>query len=401
MARQYQPRRFFRDVPNKLLEEYFGQRDLFPDLDFTQLTETKVELIYKSWLNLPPDQAKAVEKDFREIDFLANEGGIKAIIDEAGSDGEELGEELSQMSSFHEMAFWTFLNRPDYWTGALLYHHADTIARSYWRKRKNVPKVPIAGDVESIQRLEKAISAYFHQKEGRGKNCKVECYRRNNLEYFFAYPEDYARANIEWVEDEFQRRPHHPAFEVIFIYSQNDGTLDIYLAGSKEPVPDLQRIFAEIILQVELGPDKKDEQVYDLDPLKSRDFQFVYDPSEGIEDVLIRKLRLSSATIKNKRITLEAEPTFNRGAVYDLLDKLGTSIEVSQFHVTQVEIKVLLTPNSPSERGKTRSFHITHPNYCSLTKDDRDFLIRRMLAASGLEPREPVTAPEKAAPYAA
>lgn len=109
------------------------------------------------------------------------------------------------------------MNRPDYWTGAVLFHHADTIAQSYWRKRKNVPNVPIAGDEESIQRLEKAISAYFHQKEGRGKNCQVECYRRNDLEYFFAYPEDYARSNIEWVDDEFYRRPHHPAFEVIFI----------------------------------------------------------------------------------------------------------------------------------------------------------------------------------------
>src|ERR1700731_581148 len=31
-----------------------------------------------------------------------------------------------------------------------------------------------------------------------------------NLDYFFAYPEDYAQASVEWVGKEFKRRPHHP-----------------------------------------------------------------------------------------------------------------------------------------------------------------------------------------------
>jgi hypothetical protein len=38
---------------------------------------------------------------------------------------------------------------------------------------------------------------YFHE-EGRGNNCKVDCYKRGKLNYFFAYPEDYAEASIEW-----------------------------------------------------------------------------------------------------------------------------------------------------------------------------------------------------------
>ena len=61
----------------------------------------------------------------------------------------------------------------------------------------------------------------------------------------------------------FQTRPRHPAFEIIFVYSQKDGTLDIYLSGDRKPVPDLQAIFADTILKAELGPDEKDERVYD------------------------------------------------------------------------------------------------------------------------------------------
>ena len=53
------------------------------------------------------------------------------------------------------------------------------------------------------------------------------------------------------------------------------GTLDIYLTGDRKPVPDLQAIFADTILKAERGPDEKDERVYDLNPLRSRQFQFV------------------------------------------------------------------------------------------------------------------------------
>jgi hypothetical protein len=187
---------------------------------------------------------------------------------------------------------------------------------------------------------------------------------------------------------------------VIFVYSQNDGTLDIYLSGDKKPVPDLQKLFAESILKDSLGPDKKDEQVYDLNPLKKRDFQFVYDPAEGIENVLVRKLRLSSAFGKKERIILEAESTYTSHATYDLLDKLSTAINVSQYNITQVGLKVFFAPSKPSERSKSHSFDITYPNSCSLSQDGRDLIVRKMLAASGLEPREASAATDHLAPDA-
>jgi hypothetical protein len=137
---------------------------------------------------------------------------------------------------------------------------------------KNLPRKPARVNAGSIRQLERRLSNYFHRMQGRGENCKVECYRRNDLDYLFAYPEDYAQASVEWVRGEFNRRPRHPAFEIIFVYSQKDGTLDIYLTGDRKPVPDLQVIFADTILKAELGPDEKDERVYDLNPMRSREF---------------------------------------------------------------------------------------------------------------------------------
>jgi hypothetical protein len=91
-------------------------------------------------------------------------------------------------------------------------------------------------------------------------------------------------------------------------------------------VPDLQAIFADTILKSELGPDEKDERVYDLNPVRSRQFQFVYGPESGIIDVAVKKLRLTVYGKMKKRIVLEADPTYNKHAVFDLLDNADALI---------------------------------------------------------------------------
>ncbi len=164
----------------------------------------------------------------------------------------------------------TFLDHRHFWKGATLFYHADTLP--YWRKRKNLPHVPPAVDDASLYELAALIRTYFHRTEGRGKNCVVEPFRRGALDYFFAYPED---------------------------YSQQEGSLDLNFRGSRKAVEPLQGVFATAILKLhELPPDPKDERVYDLNPLRQQGFEFVYNPGSGIQDVAVKKLRLSSKVRK-------------------------------------------------------------------------------------------------------
>jgi hypothetical protein len=160
-----------------------------------------------------------MEQDFQDIDELATEGGSKAILDEARWHGEDLAEQFDSLTGFHEHAFWTFVERPKYWQGALAFHHADTVPVSYWRKRKNVPRKPASVDALSIRQLEQNLSNYFHKMQGRGENCKVDCYNRNDLDYFLPTRKTTRRrASVEWVGKEFERRPHHPAFEIVGLH---------------------------------------------------------------------------------------------------------------------------------------------------------------------------------------
>lgn len=391
MARHYTTKDFFRQMPNALLARYFRGRMLFGDLDFSAMKEGKPDELFAAWLALPEAQRNVMDAEFRGIFDMSCEKGFRAIIDEAEFQLDEVEftawvEKLSALPSHYERAMLVFLDHNACWKGATLFYHADTL--SYWRKRKNLPHQPAAVDNASIQELGGRIRTYFHHTEGRGNNCVVESFRRGELEYFFAYPEDYSQQSTEWVNGEFAHRPHNPAFEVIFVYSEKEGSLDLHFRGSYKAIEPLQSMFATSILKLdELPPYAKDARVYDLAPLLQKSFDFVPAVGSGIEKVTVKKLRLSSRAKKGDRITLEADTTENPDAVYALLEQIGKTLPMNLYSITQVELvaSVVVDADKPAKLVK---FHITHPNSCSLKYDELDLKLRAMLEASGIEPKE-------------
>ncbi len=385
MSQQYSPRSFLRQVPNELLARYFHGRGLLLDVDFGRLGETEVEPIYLAWEALPEDERARVESDFQETHALACESGVKVILECGRASGEDLEPLLSGLEGFHHKAFWAFLERPEVFEAASRFCHVDSLYARYWRKRRGVPRVEPRVDAASLGEFEAAVSAYYRQKEGRGHSCRAEVYDRGDRKYFFVYPEDYATTVIEYRAGQFARRALRPAFELIFVYSREEGSLDVYAEGPKGTVQDLQRIFARTVLGVELGPELKAEKVYELNGFKDRNFQFVYEPADGIEGIRVKKLRLSVLG-GQKRITLEADPDKNPHAVYDLMDEaLRTdNIPLSIVNVTQVTLRFYFAPGGKRGRN-TLTFDITYPNSCPLKYEGRHLVARRVLVASGID----------------
>jgi hypothetical protein len=394
MAGQYSTRNFLRQMPNALLARYFNERGLFGNMDFTAMKEGKPDELFAAWLALPDKQRNAMDAEFRDIFEMSCEKGFQAIIDEANWHMQEppdalqtFIEKMSALSNHYERAMITFLDHNNFWRGATLFYHADTLP--YWRKRKNLHQRKAAVDGASLQQLAALIRNYFHHTEGRGNNCVVEPFRRGGLDYFFAYPEDYSQQSIEWINGEFDRRPHNPAFEVIYVYSQKEGSLDLNFHGSYKAIEPLQGMFATAILKIdELPPDPKDERIYDLAPLLRRGFDFTYNVGSGIEGVAVKKLRLSSLIKKGDRITLEADTSRYSDAIYDLLDKIGKAVPLSMYNLTQVELSALVVVDS-NKPAKRITIRITYPNSCSLKYDELGLKLRDMLEASGIEPKEP------------
>jgi hypothetical protein len=395
MTRHYSTKDFFRQMPNVLLKRFFQGHSVFDTLDFSALSETKPDVFFDLWLKLPEGQRNTMEAEFRDIFEMSCEKGFRAILDEAlwhlSPEADPLAystfvDKLAALANHFERVMVTFLDHQQFWKGATRFHHADSLP--YWRKRKHLGHLAAAVDPGSIQALANLIRNYFHQTEGRGNNCVVEPFRRGELDYFFAYPEDYSQQSIEWVDGAFDCRPHNPAFEVIFVYSQAEGSLDLNFRGSYKAIEPLQSMFCNAILKLqELPPDPKDQRVYELAPLMQKSFDFNYDLGSGIEKVTVKKLRLSSRSKKGERIALEADTSENVNAVYDLLDKVNGALPMHLYYITQVELAVSVAEGD--KPAKVVTVRITHPNSCSLKYDELDLKLRDMLSASGIEPREP------------
>jgi hypothetical protein len=406
MTRHYTTRDFFRQMPNRLLARYFAAHGILAGLDFAALSETRTEPLFAAWLELPEGQRNAMDAELLEISEMSSEKGFRAILDEAEwqlreapEAHTELVEKLAALVNHYERAMVTFLDHSQFWRGATYFFHADNL--SYWRKRKGFPHQPASVHEDGRQALADSIRNYFHRTEGRGTNCVVETFRRGERDYFFAYPEDYSQQSVEWVNGEFARRPHTPAFEVIYVYSQTDGTLDLNFRGSYKAVEPLQGMFATAILNLPVLPtDPEDERVYDLNPLRERGFQFVYDEASGIERVALKKIRLSSKVVRGDRITLEVDAAARADAIYGLLDRVSAPLRLRTYNVTQVELAALVATKQ-GEKPKSVTVRITHPNSCSLKYDDVGLRLHDMLVASGIEPREPTESTELAEAEAA
>lgn len=392
MARHYSTKEFFRQMPYALLARYFHGRGLFDSLDFSAMKEGKPDELFGAWMYLPEGRRNEMDAEFLDIFEMSCEKGFRAIIDEAPYQLRDTPEAiqpfietLSALPNHYERAMVTYLDHNNFWKGATRFYHADTLP--YWRKRKNLSHQPAEVDDVSIRQLAELIRNYFYHTDGRGNHCVVEPFRRGELDYFFAYPEDYSQQSIEWVDGEFGRRPHNPAFEVIYVYSKKEGSLDLNFRGSHKAIEPLQGMFATAILKLpELPPDPKDVRVYDLAPLSQKSFDFTFAVGSGIEKVTVKKLRLSSRVKKGDRITLEADTTENPDAVYALLEQIGKSLPLKMYNITQVELAASIVVDA-DKPAKLVTFRITHPNSCSLKYDELDLKLRDMLEASGIEPK--------------
>ncbi|MDF1817523.1 MAG: hypothetical protein P1U54_02695 [Immundisolibacteraceae bacterium] len=384
MAAQYSNRHFFRKTPNQYLARFFEVKGVGLDVDFSELKENDADALQTALNKLTASQTADIEAEFQDVNALACEGGITALVDEAGFHNDDAFiEEIAAIEGFHAKAMWAFLNMSKYWRGAAMFLHADNVSPSYWKKRNDLPSLPPQVEDEDILALAKAISGYFFHKEGRGKNCTVEPYRRNQKEYFFAYPEDFAQSAVEWVGDTLKSQAHHPAFEIIFVYCEAEGSLDIYAPKNSKAIADLQVMFAKHILKLEtLAKGVIDTRVYELAPVVDEDFKFKIEPASGIASVLTTKLRVTLKHDKKQRITIEANAHKAPNAVYTLLE----SLKLPAYYVSQVTLRVTFDAVG-NKRAKTRTVNITHPNSCALNHDGNDLKIRQMLAQSGLEPK--------------
>jgi hypothetical protein len=383
--KEYSPKTFLRQTPNKTLKEYFARKDLLRDIDFDKLGETEIDTIAQAMEALPEKQRNNIEAELRQINEMACEKGILVLIEEAGSVFHEIDllPIFEPMKNHYEKAFWVFLNQPLIFGIASDLAYMDSIGS--WSSRKVGAGLTPAVEEKDKRNLADSVSE-FYKKQGRGQRCHVDNYLRQQPERhcYFVYPEDYATTELGFDDEgKFYHRLRKPAFEVIFVYRPESGILEVSAKGGKKVVEALQEIFCKTILGLD-GLPKLDKRHFDLSKLSDKTLKFVTEPADGIEKVILRMLRLDLPPIGNRRITLEASPSEDAQPVYTLIEKAlnKSNISLDKAVISRAKIQIDFAGRD-GKKGKSRTFEISSPNRCTLKDDPLDQIAKKYLEKWG------------------
>jgi hypothetical protein len=393
VAGQYSLKSFLRAAPNALLDQYFKATGI--DLDVSGLKETQIEPIAATLDELPKEQLDRVETDFKNVHLLANEAGGKALHQELANLGRpDAMIATDKKTSLITLALETLLCFPKAFADALIFRPYFDQDR-YWRKVTGLTFRMPDDSLVRCDYLAACLKTFFRHNDGRGRNCKVDYYRREERHFFFAFPEDYPQTMAVWEKGNLQPSFFNPAFEVVFVVTEGSTySLDTCYRGSKPDSQALSDVFAEAMFDAPIARELYDRPSYDLFQLKRRSFRFAYSAESGIERMAIRKLRFSVGGGDPLKVTLDANAHGDRGsnAIHEAIERVFRTadekedgrVPIAVARPTWTEI-VAEFRAANRKRCRRRSFTISTPDSCSLKHDGEDLILREVLQASSIE----------------
>ncbi len=168
MLNHYSPKTFLRQTSNSILQQCDARQRSLADVEWSNLPEHNVEVVYDKWQDLPVADRIGIERLFESPEELSNEQGIQAIIEEGQFHRLDLAAELDQFEEFRDKVMWVELNHPRVFEVAGIINWAHTLPLRYWRRPGGMPLDHPNVAPEAISALARAIGAYYPQNQGRG-----------------------------------------------------------------------------------------------------------------------------------------------------------------------------------------------------------------------------------------
>ena len=376
----YTPRLFLRQVPNGLLQTYFAKRNQLEEIQWDRLAETDVEPIHEALLELPAADRRAIGGHFRAICEMAKREFAPWLIRVARENGLDLVSQFRRTSCAHEMAFWTFLNHHTVFEEARTLAHWERLPRRSMEKRDGLPAMTPQITADALEQFGAGLAEYFQTHQGRGEHCKVEhLLRSGHIDFFFAFPADYADVLIGYEDDgNFSRRQWKPAFEVVVAFDRLAGTVDLYAEGTKDVRDEIAAIFTRSILQIDSEPHRVTKPPYNLQLLLQPGFQFPTAPEDNLRWFKLKAIRVQKQN-SEERILFDAGSGDHARSVHDLIDEALNEMNLPRENLSVTQATFQAAFETGRKRPKSVSFTITHPAGCTLRDSDEDLTLRRCL----------------------
>lgn len=371
MAKPFDPRKVLKHIANPLLREFFVEkRGELEDVPWDELTEHKIEPVFEAWQALDEASKMQVQIILRDIYELADHRGLAVLAEEMLWRCPERAEEFKAQAGKADRAMWVYLHVPEAFEEAAMFARADALAVGrYWNRRNGLPKKPIVVDQAMRDALAEALTSYYGPTQMRGRFCKVVNYRRSGgADYFFAYLDDYPDKHLVFDGDSDQPivRSDRYAFENVFVYNSDDGSMEVFAQGGKKVWEPLQSAFCQAVLGEEVDPADPLRPSFHLDHLLTPDFPLPTDPKDGVEEARITRLRLAPRG-SGGYIEIKADPKAPPNDIYRKMERWlkAESITAAGTRVLQATFHLKFQHDGPG-RQPTLTFDVSAPNSSNL-----------------------------------
>lgn len=370
MARPFEPRKILKQISNPLLQAFFDERGQLPDLPWDELSEHKIEPVFEAWQALPERDRLEVQVILRDIYELADHRGLAVLAEEILWRCPERGDEFKEQRSKADKAMWVYLNVREAFDEAALFARADALAAGrHWKRRNNLPRVPLEVDDDMLAALAGALTAFYGPMQMRGRHCKVVHYHRHGAaDYLFAYLDDYPDKHLVFDGDADQPsvRADRYAFENVFVYNADDGSLEVFAQGGKKVWEPLQSAFCKAVLGEDIDPADPLRPSFKLDHVLTPDFPLPTDPADGVEDARITRIRLVPPG-SGGYVEIKANPKGHRNDIFRKLERWlrSENINLDDTRVASASFSLKFAHDGPG-RQPTLSFDVSAPNSSNL-----------------------------------
>lgn len=376
MAKQFDPRKVLRQISNPLLKQFFDRRGELGDVQWDELTETKIEPVFEAWQQMPEQQRKEVQVTLQDIVELADERGISAIAEEIRLRCPGREAEFQSWEGRADRAMWVYLNAPAAFEEAALFARADALAAGrFWVKRNGLPRQALNLANGTVGKLQGALTGFYWPTQMRGCHCRVEHYTRaNGVEYFFAYLDDYPDNHLVFDDDgQVEKRSDRYAFENVFVFTPEDGALELFARGGRKVNAALQEAFCQSVLGVDAGDTDPLKPAYQLDHLLDENFLLRTDPADRVADARIVRLRLEPKAAPLSYIELKADPKGHASEIFQMLAHYcdAQNVAPARMRVRQATFRLKFMHDGVG-RPKTLTFSVSCPDSCDLKSKTDD-----------------------------
>ncbi|MGL4595152.1 MAG: hypothetical protein ACRC2T_02715 [Thermoguttaceae bacterium] len=360
MKRQFSLGTVFRMSDKSLLRAFFESfSDEAEGIGWEDVNRRNIHDLQHFFDALPPQIRAQAEVALRNIHALACEKGMEALVEAAATQesDEAWTEVLLSTRNLYSKSLFTWLYHREVFEFAGQFFEVD--ARSWWRKRIDLPKITPQLDDETRENLEDEIEMLLKTTQGRGYTCTVEMTARaGGVYYFFAHPDDYVRDSL--VHDDTGELIHQPirqTFEVVFAYNSMEGSSELSARLPQRLRESLEAIFLRHVLGVE--PVTEEQIPYDLSMLLDPRFEPVARPEDRLE-IFVNSITLDW----NEGYTISYLTQGSRSIREFIFERIQNSLDNRRLVVKKARFRFVFYQETG--RPKTLTFEIGAPFTCTL-----------------------------------